>query len=102
MKKRFLFFLFVGLWAVIVNGHNDSLPALDKLADRLQRFGERIPQEKVFVHIDNTSEFHLTPQDEIRHMNIRFYKMGIEGNYQEIKVPGTQTKNYHKFLDFKY
>ena len=54
MKKRFLFFLFVGLWAVIVNGHNDSLPALDKLADRLQRFGERIPQEKVFVHIDNT------------------------------------------------
>jgi len=54
MKKRFLFFLFVGLWAVIVNGHNDSLPALDKLADRLQRFGERIPQEKVFVHMDNT------------------------------------------------
>jgi len=54
MKKRLLFFLFVGLWAVIVNGHNDSLPALDKLADRLQRFGERIPQEKVFVHMDNT------------------------------------------------
>ena len=54
MKKRYLFFLFVVFWAVIVNGHNDSLPALERLADRLQRFGERIPQEKVFVHMDNT------------------------------------------------
>lgn len=47
-------------------------------------------------------EYHLTPQDEIRHMNIQFYKTGIEGKYQEIKVPSTQTKNYHKFLNFKY
>ena len=54
MKKHFLFFLFVISWAVIVSGHNDSLPALERLAGRLQRFGERIPQEKVFVHMDNT------------------------------------------------
>ena len=44
----------------------------------------------------------IIPQDEIRHMNIQFYKRGVEGKYHEIKVPGTDTKNYHKFLNFKY
>lgn len=30
---------------------------LDKLIDRARLFGERIPQEKVFLHLDNTSYF---------------------------------------------
>ena len=54
MKPRYLFFLFAVLWAVVVNGSNDSLPPLERLATRLKLFGERIPQEKVFVHMDNT------------------------------------------------
>lgn len=35
----------------------DSLTAIAKLADRARRFGERIPQEKVYVHLDNTCYF---------------------------------------------
>ena len=34
-----------------------ALPPLERLADRLERFGEAIPQEKVFIHMDNTSYF---------------------------------------------
>ena len=30
---------------------------LDKLIDRVRLFGQRIPQEKVFLHLDNTSYF---------------------------------------------
>ena len=35
-------------------GQPEGEDTLLSLATRLQRFGERIPQEKVFVHIDNT------------------------------------------------
>ena len=35
----------------------DTLSALNKLADRVRRFGERIPQEKVYLHLDNTCYF---------------------------------------------
>ena len=34
-----------------------ALPPLLRLADRLARFGQAIPQEKVYVHMDNTSYF---------------------------------------------
>ncbi len=34
-----------------------ALPPLERLADRLTRFGQAIPQEKVYVHMDNTSYF---------------------------------------------
>ena len=34
-----------------------AMPPLERLADRLQRFGEAIPQEKVFLHMDNRSYF---------------------------------------------
>ena len=34
-----------------------SLPPLARFADRLERFGQAIPQEKVFVHMDNTCYF---------------------------------------------
>ena len=36
---------------------DDSLPSLAKLATRARLFGERIPQEKVFVQMDNTCYF---------------------------------------------
>ena len=35
----------------------DNLPPLEKLADRVRLIGERIPQEKVFVQMDNTCYF---------------------------------------------
>ena len=34
-----------------------ALPPLQRLADRLARFGKAIPQEKVYIHMDNTSYF---------------------------------------------
>ncbi|MBO4612321.1 MAG: hypothetical protein J5671_04025 [Bacteroidaceae bacterium] len=34
-----------------------AMPPLDRLADRLKRFGNVIPQEKVFLHMDNTCYF---------------------------------------------
>ena len=34
-----------------------ALPPLERLADRLTRFGQAIPQEKVFVQMDNTCYF---------------------------------------------
>ena len=35
----------------------ESLPPLERMADRLKRFGENIPQEKVYLHTDNTCYF---------------------------------------------
>ena len=40
-----------------VAAYQASLPPLVRLADRLERFGNAIPQEKVFVHMDNTGYF---------------------------------------------
>lgn len=40
-----------------VAAYQASLPPLERLADRLGRFGKAIPQEKVYVHMDNTSYF---------------------------------------------
>ena len=40
-----------------VAAYQASLPPLARLADRLARFGQAIPQEKVYVHMDNTSYF---------------------------------------------
>ena len=40
-----------------VAAYQASLPPLQRLADRLERFGNAIPQEKVYVHMDNTSYF---------------------------------------------
>ena len=40
------------------NADSDTLPPLQRMAGRLERFGRAIPQEKVFVHTDNTS-YHL-------------------------------------------
>ena len=40
-----------------VAAYQASLPPLARFADRLSRFGKAIPQEKVYVHMDNTSYF---------------------------------------------
>ncbi|MBQ8052003.1 MAG: hypothetical protein IJ197_10625 [Bacteroidaceae bacterium] len=34
-----------------------AMPPLERLADRLQRFGDAVPQEKVYLHMDNRSYF---------------------------------------------
>ena len=36
---------------------HDALPPLERLADRLKQFGKAIPQEKVYLHMDNTCYF---------------------------------------------
>ena len=54
------------------------------------------------INSNEKTEYHLTPQDQIRHMNIQFYQKGVEGRFKQTIVPGTSTDNYHKFLDFKY
>ena len=40
-----------------IRAYRDSLPPLERMADRLKRFGENIPQEKVYLHTDNTCYF---------------------------------------------
>ncbi len=40
-----------------VAAYQASLPPMERLVDRLERFGTFIPQEKVYVHMDNTSYF---------------------------------------------
>ncbi|MBQ6189090.1 MAG: hypothetical protein IJK45_02835 [Bacteroidaceae bacterium] len=39
------------------NAARQALPPLERLADRLTRFGQAVPQEKVFVQMDNTCYF---------------------------------------------
>ena len=55
--KSFLLALAVLLAAPAALPAQDSLPPLERLADRLSRFGRVIPQEKVYVHMDNPSYF---------------------------------------------
>ena len=40
-----------------IAAYQASLPPLARLADRLTRFGRALPQEKVFVHMDNSCYF---------------------------------------------
>jgi len=56
MKHTYLilFILFAGLSA---QAQNNTLSPLARLSDRARLFGERIPQEKVYVHMDNTGYF---------------------------------------------
>ena len=32
-------------------------------------------------------KYHLTPQDQIRHMNIQFYEKGVNGQFKPTTVP---------------
>jgi hypothetical protein len=48
-----LFLLLAALGTLSANADT----RLDSLTQRLRLFGERIPQEKVYVHLDNTSYF---------------------------------------------
>ena len=52
MQKKVLFIIFL-LSSLVAS----AAGRLDSLAQRLQLFGERIPQEKVYVHMDNTGYF---------------------------------------------
>ncbi len=40
----------------------------------------------------------LNPQDYVRHANIQLYKW-IDGRWKEIRIPGTNSKNFHLFLE---
>ena len=55
MKYLFLFIFMYLLPANMVGG--TQLDSLVSLSDRARLFGERIPQEKVYVHMDNTGYF---------------------------------------------
>ena len=52
MQKKVLFIIFL-LSSLLAS----AVSRLDSLAQRLRLFGERIPQEKVYVHMDNTGYF---------------------------------------------
>jgi len=40
----------------------------------------------------------LNPQDYVRHANIQLYKW-VDGRWKEIRIPGTNSKNFHLFLE---
>ena len=57
MRTQITIFL-LSLLSVLASAQTDATPtAVEGWADRLTRFGKAIPQEKVFVHLDNTCYF---------------------------------------------
>ena len=58
MRRHFLFSCFLILLSSFVSAQTSSKPTtLDGWAERLGAFGKSIPQEQVFVHMDNTCYF---------------------------------------------
>ena len=59
--KRALIFLFCFLFSFSAYSATseaaEPVTALTALAERARAFGQRIPQEKVYVHMDNTNYF---------------------------------------------
>ena len=47
-------FLLLSLFSFVGMGQEPADSGLTHLAERVRLFGERIPQEKVFVQMDNT------------------------------------------------
>ena len=57
MKRITLFYVLVcTVWNISAQSHKDIAP-VDSLAARVERFGTGLPQEKVYLHIDNTCYF---------------------------------------------
>ena len=55
--KRTSIFLLLSLFSFVGMGQEPADSGLTHLAERVRLFGERIPQEKVFVQMDNTCYF---------------------------------------------
>ena len=57
MKRIILFYALVcTVWSISAQSHKD-IASVDSLATRVERFGNGLPQEKVYLHIDNTCYF---------------------------------------------
>lgn len=57
MKRITLFYALVCIvWNISAQSHKD-IASVDSLAARVKRFGTGLPQEKVYLHIDNTCYF---------------------------------------------
>lgn len=57
MKRITLFYALVcTVWNISAQSHKD-IASVDSLATRVKRFGTGLPQEKVYLHIDNTCYF---------------------------------------------
>lgn len=57
MKRITLFYVLVcTVWNISAQSHKDIAP-VDSLAARVERFGTGLPQEKAYLHIDNTCYF---------------------------------------------
>ena len=57
MKRITLFYALVCIvWNISAQSHKD-IASVDSLATRVERFGTGLPQEKVYLHIDNTCYF---------------------------------------------
>ena len=57
MKNRIFTLVFIMLTAFSAFAQEQTPTTLDGWASRLQRFGKAVPQEQVFVHMDNTCYF---------------------------------------------
>ena len=56
-KRIILFYALVcTVWSISAQSHKD-IASVDSLATRVERFGTGLPQEKVYLHIDNTCYF---------------------------------------------
>lgn len=57
MKRITLFYALVcTVWNISAQSHKD-IASMDSLATRVERFGTGLPQEKAYLHIDNTCYF---------------------------------------------
>lgn len=57
MKRIILFYALVcTVWSISAQSHKD-IASVDSLATHVERFGTGLPQEKVYLHIDNTCYF---------------------------------------------
>ena len=59
MKRIILFYALVcTVWSISAQSHKD-IASVDTLAARDERIGTALPQEKLYLHIDNTCNHSL-------------------------------------------
>ena len=58
MNRKLIFSFLIVLMTLGIKAQTSSAPTtLEGWADRLQKFGKSIPQEQIFIHLDNNCYF---------------------------------------------
>jgi len=57
MKRNFLFFLFLLSLQIFAQDNNEEVKKITSFLQALNNFSETIPQEKIYLHFDNTSYY---------------------------------------------